>query len=176
MFTKFTPSVITIILLISLAGCTNITPTTPATKDDAGESHTETSEIYTETNGENNYQMLPDISGTVASLNLDASADGTTQQLKMGEVMSITVDSNPSTGYSWFATVSNPDILAQMGEPEYLAPTEDSSTMVLGAPGTETFIFQGTDTGNVTLTLEYKRGWETDVAPEKTITITVEVK
>jgi inhibitor of cysteine peptidase len=176
MFTKFTLAIVTIILLVTLAGCGNTTPTAPVSNNGSGDSQDETSETYTETNTANNYQMLPVISGKVASLNLDASADGSTQQLKMGEVMAITLESNPSTGYSWFATVSDPDILSQMGDPKYLAPTESSDTMVLGASGTETFMFQGTAAGSATITLDYKRGWETDVAPEKTITITLEVK
>jgi inhibitor of cysteine peptidase len=175
MFTKLTVSIVTIILLICLAGCGNTSPTNTASSS-SGESQNETSDTYTETNSANNYQMLPVISGKVASLDLDASADGSTQQLKLGEVMAITLESNPSTGYSWFATVSNPDVLTQMGEPEYIEPTQPSSTMIVGAAGTETFMFQGTTAGSATITLDYKRGWETGVAPEKTITLTVEVK
>jgi predicted secreted protein len=63
-----------------------------------------------------------------------------------------------------------------MGEPEYIEPTQSSSTMIVGAAGTETFMFQATASGSAMITLDYKRGWETDVAPEKTITLTVEVK
>ena len=175
MFTKITLSFITLTLLISLAGCSSNTPTNPASSS-SGESQADTAETYTETNPTNNYQMLPVISGKEASLTLDANADGSTQQITMGEVMAITLESNPSTGFSWFATISDTDVLSQMGESEYIEPTQSSSTMILGASGTETFMFQGTAAGNATITLDYKRGWETDVAPEKTITITVEVK
>jgi predicted secreted protein len=175
MFTKITLSFVSIILMISLVGCDNSATTNPESSS-AGESQIETSEAYTETNQTNNSQMLPVISGKVAGLVLYASADGSTQQLKLGEIMEIILESNPSTGYSWFASVSNPDVLAQMGEPEYVEPTESGSTMILGAPGTETFMFQGSDAGSATITLDYKRPWEKDVAPEKTITITVEVK
>ena len=175
MFTKITLPFVSIILMISLVGCGNAAPTNQESSS-AGESQIETSEAYTETNPTNNNQMLPVISGKVASLVLDASADGSTQQLKLGEVMEINLESNPSTGYSWFASVSNPDVLAQMGEPEYVESTQSSSAMIVGAPGIETFMFQGTDAGSATITLDYKRPWETDVAAEKTITITVEVK
>lgn len=118
--------------------------------------------------------MLPLITGKVADVSLDAMADGTTQQLKKGEVMSITLESNPSTGYSWFATISNPAILVQMGEPQYREPA--SSTPVLGAAGSDTFYFQAADTGTTTLIMNYTRGFESSVAPEKTVTVTVEVK
>jgi inhibitor of cysteine peptidase len=175
MFTKLSLSIVSILLLISLTGCGG-TSATETPSSSAGDAQIEASETCSETGSANNYQMLPVISGKVASLDLDASADGSTQQLKLGEVMSITLESNPSTGYSWFATVSNPDVLSQMGEPEYIEPTQSSSTMIVGAAGTETFMFQGTASGSAIITLDYKRGWETGVAPEKTITITVEVK
>jgi len=179
MFTKFSLTMITIILamtMTTLAGCSSTTPPNSSSNTGSDNSQSNPSGTYTETNTTNEYQMLPVISGKVANLKLDASADSTTQQLKKGRVMSITLESNPSTGYSWFATSSNQEVLAQMGEPEYQAPASDSSTPILGAAGTETYFFQGADIGTATLTLDYKKGWETSVAPEKTIIITVEVK
>jgi inhibitor of cysteine peptidase len=110
------------------------------------------------------------------NLQLDAEADGTTHQLKIGDVMAITLESNPSTGYAWFATSSNPDVLAQMGEAQYQAPKSSSSTPIVGAAGTETLYYAASQAGTTTLTLDYKRGWETDISPEKTVTIMVEVK
>ncbi len=163
MFTKFTLTMITIILLTTLTGCSSTTTSNP-------------SGTYTGTDTADEYQMLPIISVNVANLKLDASADGSTQQLTKGQVMSITLESNPSTGYGWFATSSNPDVLTQMGEPEYQAPASDSTNPIVGAAGAETYYFQAADTGTATLTLDYKRGWETTATPEKTITITVEVK
>jgi inhibitor of cysteine peptidase len=176
MFTKLTLALVTIILLFTLVGCVKTTPSNSSSNTGEDNSQKEASETYTGTNSANNYQMLPIISGKVTKLILDASADGTTQELEMGEVMSITLEANPSTGYGWFATSTNPDVLAQLGEPVYQEPTSDSATPILGAAGVDTFIFQAADTGTATITLVYKRGWETDVAPEKTITITVNVK
>lgn len=179
MFTKFSLTMITIILamaMVALAGCGTTTPSNPSSTEGSDNSQNDSSGTYTETNPADEYQMLPIISGKVANIQLDASADGTTQQLKKGEAMSITLESNPSTGYSWFATSSNPDVLAQMGEPEYQAPASDSTAPIVGAAGAQTFFFQAADTGTVTLSLDYMRGWEKDVTPEKTITITVEVK
>jgi inhibitor of cysteine peptidase len=176
MFTKLTHTLFTIILLFTSAGCGKTTPSNSSSSTGEDNSQNEASETYTGTNSADNSQMLPIISGKVANLLLDASADGTTQELKKGEVMSITLESNPSTGFGWFATSSNPDVLTQMGEPVYQEPKSDSTTPILGAAGMDTFFFQATDIGTATLTLEYKRGWETDATPEKTITITVGVK
>lgn len=176
MFKKFSIAVISIIMLITLAGCGSSTPTDSSINAGSDNTQINPSNNDTETEPTDEYQMLPIISGNVAGLNLDASADGSSLQLKKGQVMSITLESNPSTGYSWFAISSKPDVLVQMREPEYLAPTSDPANPVVGAAGTETYYFQAADAGTVTLTLDYKRGWETDINPEKTITITVEVK
>jgi len=162
--------------MTTLAGCGSTTPSISSSNAGSDNTQNNPSGTYTETNSANDYQMLPVISGKIANLKLDVTADGTTQQLKKGQVVSITLVSNPSTGYSWFASSSNQDILAQMGEPEYQESASDSATPILGAAGTETYFFQGADIGTATLTLDYKKGWETNVSPEKTITITVEVK
>ncbi len=174
MFTKITLSILTIILLIGLAGCGSTSPTSSDSNQGANISGTDTSGVISDTTAADN-QMLPFISGKVADLKLDASVEGTTQQMKKGEVMAITLESNPSTGYSWFATISDDLVVAQMGESEYNEPTQ-SATPVIGAPGTQTFYFEAVDSGVATITLEYKRGWEKDVAADKTITLTVEVE
>lgn len=176
MFPKFSLSIVSILVLVSLASCGTNTPSPKASNVNGNSSQSGSSGTSTESASADNYQMLPLITGKVANVSLDAMADGTTQQLKKGEVMSITLESNPSTGYSWFATISNAPVLVQMGEPQYQAPTESSSTPILGASGTQTFYFQAAETGTTTLTLDYKRGFETNVAPEKTVSLTVEVK
>jgi inhibitor of cysteine peptidase len=118
-------------------------------------------------------QMLPIISGNMAAMQLDANADGSTQQLKVGEVMAITLESNPSTGYSWFVTSLDVNVAAQKGEARY---TEPSTTPLPGAPGTETIYIQAVGAGSTIIILDYKRGWETNTAPESTLSINVVVK
>jgi inhibitor of cysteine peptidase len=168
MFTKFTLTIVTLLVLVSLVGCgaRNATPTASSTT----ESNPEPSS--TEGDSADNYQMLPLISGKVANVTLDANADGTTQQLKVGEVMAITLESNISTGYSWSASISDPAVLVQMGESQYQEP----ATPMPGAAGKQIFFFQAAAPGTTTLTLNYQRPFETNVAPEKTVTINVEVK
>ncbi len=172
MFTKITLTLVTLILCASLAGCG--AQTSPTQGADESTSQADSSKGITETIPANNQQMLPIISGKVANLQLDASADGTTQQLKVGGVMMITLESNPSTGYNWFATIADTNVLAQMGEPQFEEPS--SSTPIVGAPGKLTIFFQALNPGTTTLTLDYERSWETGVAPKQTITITVDVK
>ena len=154
MFTKFTLSVASLMLLITLTAC--------------GAKDTSSS---TEKSSSGGAEMSEDV-----KIQLDASADGTTQILGLNEVMAIRLESNPSTGYGWFATSSNPDVITQLGEAQYNEPSSSSAGTTVGAPGTETLYFKSASTGTATLTLNYKRGWETESKPEKTITIIVEVK
>jgi len=175
MFKKYTLITIIIILVISLAGCGATNQSEPTPNSASNNSQINPSGSITGTTDADNYQMLPVISGKVAKMKLDASANGTTQQLKKGDTMSITLESNPSTGFAWYAIISDTAVLVQMGEPEYSAPAE-SETPIVGASGTQTFFFQAVESGTTTITLDYKRAWETDVQPEQTINITVEVQ
>ncbi len=175
MFTKFILTLITIIMLISLAGCSTVSQSTPTTSGGSNATPGGSSSSITDTNATEYNQMLPVISQSVANMKLDASANGTTQTLKKGEVMSISLESNPSTGYSWYATIANTNVLVSMGEPVYQEPSA-ASTPVVGAPGTQIFYFQAVEVGTTTITLDYKRGWETNVAPVQTVAFTVEVQ
>lgn len=158
MSTKIALTLIVLILLVSTAGCSK----EPA----ASASDNETSQ--------SNYQQTLPITVKGAKLALDASAAGTIQQLSVNDLMTVSLESNPSTGYGWFAKSSDPAVIDQEGEAQYNEPA--SIQPVVGAAGTQTLTFKAADSGTATITLEYKRGWETDVAPEKILTITVEVK
>ncbi len=174
MFTKFTFTVVSIVLLVSMTGCGAKTSTPISSNTGDNSSQSSASETPTESGAEDYYQMLPMVSSKVANVSLDASADGTTQQLKKGEVLSLSLESNPSTGYSWFATISNSAVLVQMGDPQYQQPV--SSTPLIGAAGIQIFFFQAVETGSTNLKLDYMRSFESNVAPENTLTIAVEVK
>lgn len=174
MFKKFALLIVICIILISMAGC-NVINSSSESKDDGQDGVSETIS-ETEIEPADNYQMLPLISGKVAEIQLDASANGTTQQLKVGEVLSITLESNITTGYSWYISLSDPELLMQLGEPQYQDASSNGETPVLGAAGTLTYFLQAAETGSTTVTLDYKQGASSSDAPEKTVTFTVEVK
>jgi inhibitor of cysteine peptidase len=172
MFKRILLMLFPIVLLFSMAGCTpEVQPTSKNAESQANQAGS-TLQVYPA----ENQQLLPIISGKNISLQLDDTADGTTQQLKVGDVMAITLESNPSTGFAWFATSSNPEIVAQLGESQYQETQYSSGETLLGAAGTETLYYEAKGAGTATLTLDYKRGWEKSLAPEQTIIITVEVK
>ncbi|MEO7913174.1 MAG: protease inhibitor I42 family protein [Roseiflexaceae bacterium] len=91
--------------------------------------------------------------------------------LKIGEPLVITLDSNPSTGYSWQPSSMERTILQQQGEPEYTPPAQP----LPGAGGQHSFTFVAVGAGRSTVTLVYKRSFEPNVAPAQTFTVQVTV-
>jgi inhibitor of cysteine peptidase len=97
--------------------------------------------------------------------------DGQSVRISTGQQLVISLDGNPTTGYTWDVDTTNEDVLKQIGEPEFKA-----SSGALGAGGVMTLAFEALSQGNTTLKLVYHRPWEQGVAPEKTFEVNVEVK
>ena len=80
----------------------------------------------------------------------------------VGEEFTITVASNPTTGYTWTVTGEPADSIAvPVGE-----PTSTAGSMP-GEGGTETFTFKASGPGTTTITLTYARSF----APEDDPTV-----
>lgn len=91
---------------------------------------------------------------------------------KTGDIFTVTLDSNVTTGYSWQVLELDQAILVQEGEPEYKqAPGSEG---LVGAGGTETFRFKAVGSGKTSLALGYMRPWESE-PPIETFVIQVEV-
>ena len=102
------------------------------------------------------------------------SADNNRQiTAKAGDTLTLTLDSNPTTGYSWQVMEIDNAILIQDGDPEY--KQSSGSDGLVGAGGTETFHFRAVGSGNASLELGYMRPWES-VPPIQTFTIQVVVQ
>ncbi len=107
-------------------------------------------------------------------VNVDEDDDGGQVVFKQGQVLVVTLESNPSTGYSWSVVENQDSILEQVGESEFVQPEQSDPPMV-GVGGWEVFRFKAVSTGQETLELIYRRSWETDVEPANTFTIEVVV-
>jgi inhibitor of cysteine peptidase len=103
---------------------------------------------------------------------LTVADKGTQVEVKVGEQIVITLDSNPSTGFSWEAKDLDKTMLEQVGDPTF----SSSDPGLVGSGGSLTLTFKALKTGTTTLTLVYHRPWETDVAPVDTFAVTVIVK
>lgn len=83
-------------------------------------------------------------------------------------LLTLNLEGNPSTGYSWQVQRVNAQVLRQVGDVEF---TPGSGQ--IGAPGLQTIRFEGVAAGQTELTLVYSRPWEKDVRP-KTFSIQVQ--
>ncbi len=101
---------------------------------------------------------------------LSETDEGSTVQLKLGETLMVTLEGNPSTGYSWEVVPAEQAVVAPQGEPEFKAESD-----LLGASGKISLTFKVVAEGQQMLTLAYRRPFEKDVAPEKTVTFALVV-
>jgi len=107
----------------------------------------------------------------LATTQLTQSDSGKTLALNKGDVLQVTLDCNPSTGYSWQVMQINDAVLVQAGEAEY-QPGGDMP----GAPGTCVFRFNAISAGTSTLKLGYKQWWDAQMAPDPVFEVTVNVQ
>ncbi len=113
--------------------------------------------------------------GSAQEVQIGADDDGRQIALDQGQVLVVTLGSNPSTGYSWQVAEIQEAILKQLGEAEFQA-SDPGGTPVVGAGGTETFRFEALKAGQTTLKLVYHRPWEKDVEPLDTFSVQVVVR
>ena len=98
--------------------------------------------------------------------------DGREMQLKKGQTLVVTLEGNPTTGYSWEAAEPlDEQVLRQAGEPEFEAESD-----LVGAGGVQILRFEAVNAGQTTLKLVYHRSWEKDVEPLETYSLQVVVR
>jgi inhibitor of cysteine peptidase len=85
-------------------------------------------------------------------------------------IILIALESNPTTGYSWQASYD--DTMLELVEETYELG-EYAKQGPLGAGGTELFRFKALKSGEVKITMSYKRPWETEVLDQKVFTVDV---
>jgi len=118
--------------------------------------------------------VLPVSCGRAREVQLDASNSGGQVELGPGQVLVITLESNPSTGYRWEVVEIGGAILRQVGEVQFeLSDPQDPPPP--GAGGWETFRFEAVGAGETGLELAYRRPWE-DVEPLMTFSVQVSVR
>jgi inhibitor of cysteine peptidase len=106
-----------------------------------------------------------------SEVNLLGNDNGGQIELAKGQILVVTLESNPTTGYSWEVVSSEGSILRQVGEAEF-NPQSD----LIGAPGVEIFRFEAAGAGQTELKMVYHRPWEKDVEPLQTFSVQVTVR
>jgi inhibitor of cysteine peptidase len=100
------------------------------------------------------------------------TANGTTVKIPLGSGgLVVQLTENPSTGYSWNATVtSGLTIVGDSYEPD------PQSQGMVGAPGTHFWILSGTEAGEQKFSAVYMRPWENVTGSEETFVLNVLVE
>ncbi len=107
-------------------------------------------------------------------VNVDEDDDGSQVELEQGQILVVTLESNPTTGYGWEVAEIQESILEQMGEADF-EPSDEGEPPMVGAGGWEIFSFEAISAGQTTLQLVYRRPWEEGVEPINTFSIEVVV-
>jgi inhibitor of cysteine peptidase len=97
--------------------------------------------------------------------------DTRTVELQVGDILEVTLDANPTTGYQWEMAQVDTSVLKAVGEPVYA--TREAG---LGAGGIVTLRFEAAAAGETTLNLAYQRPFETDAAPTQTFSLSIAVQ
>ena len=80
-----------------------------------------------------------------------------------GEMFSIELDSNPSTGYRWDLQLKAGK--ASLVDEDFISDAPKNS-MVCGAGGKKVFIFKAEEAGTIEIDATYKRPWKSDGAAQ----------
>jgi predicted secreted protein len=108
-------------------------------------------------------------------INVNIEDEGGQVELEQGQILVVTLESNPTTGYSWEQAENQEPILEQMGQPEF-KQSLTGGRPVAGAGGWEIFRFKAVSAGQMTLQLVYHRAWEEVVEPANTFSIDVVIR
>jgi inhibitor of cysteine peptidase len=97
-------------------------------------------------------------------------------EVAQGGVLTISLGSNPSTGFSWTenAEVAGPGVLRLSGGGgAFVAPEGEG---LVGAPGNQTWTFEALEKGTTSISMEYGRPWEGGEKGVWTLELTVTVR
>ena len=103
------------------------------------------------------------------------SDNGSQVELDQGEILAVTLEANPSTGFWWEVAQVDPSILEQMGDGMYyMDDTEDPPPP--GTGGVKVYRFRAAGAGQTTLELALRGSAEEDVEPAYVFSLEVVVR
>ena len=103
------------------------------------------------------------------ALNDDADCPLT---LQPGQMLIVSLPSNPTTGYRWNLREVSAEQLKSLGPEVFSSPKSD----VIGGDGLSTWRFEAAEAGSGRLYLTYQRPWEVDAEPAGLFDCRIEVQ
>jgi len=113
--------------------------------------------------------------GEAEQIDLDASYDGKEIEVAVGELIVVTFESNPATGFIWQLSEPLDEGLLALIDSRY-EPGANAGQDMVGAGGSEIWTFKALVTGKTTISLEYSRPWEGGEKAVQTFEITVTIE
>ena len=106
-------------------------------------------------------------------LSVDIASSGKEVTLAAGGTLTVTLESNITTGYSWNENANIGDkTVIQQTDHKYQPP----ATAIPGAGGNEVWTFKALRAGKSLISMEYRRPFEPNAPAAKTFTLTVVVQ
>ena len=109
----------------------------------------------------------------VAGKILTEKNNGDSLNLKINDTVEIKLESNPTTGYSWFLSDNVDETIVSVTSPEFMESKKDED--LVGAGGYEIFTVKAIAKGKIDIILYYERPWEEGVEPLETFEITISI-
>ena len=111
-------------------------------------------------------------SSSAKQVSADESSSGKQMDIAVGGTLTVTLDSNQTTGYSWELKEIGDTSILQKTDNKYVAPTSG----LMGAGGKEVWNFKALKAGNTTLSMGYSQPWAGGQKDAKSFNLTIVVK
>ncbi len=112
-------------------------------------------------------------SSAPSQVSVDDSYSGQEVEVAVGGSLTVTLESNASTGFQWeLVSISDETVLEKVAN-TYEAPEDPD---MVGAPGKEIWTFSALKKGTSTISMEYSQPWENGTQVAETFDLTIVVK
>lgn len=101
--------------------------------------------------------------------------NGRTNLVNTGSEIEITLEGNPTTGYSWDMASFSTNSLQQIGTVQYRQTEQPDKRPRVGVGGQFMFKFKAVKQGQSDIKLIYRRSWET-TACDKVYSVVLEIR
>lgn len=102
-----------------------------------------------------------------AELQVSEADKGKSLYVRQGDLVVVTLPTNPSIPFFWSVALSKSGFLTQSGDPVFKPTPSTSTTPIVGAGGTNIWTFQASKPGIVALTFTYARSLQIWSVPIK---------
>ena len=116
--------------------------------------------------------VLTSCSSSAKQVSADDSSSGKQMDIAVGGTLTVTLDSNQTTGFSWGLKEIGDTNVLQETDNKYVAPTSS----LMGAGGKKVWNFKALKAGTTTLSMDYSQPWAGGQKDVKSFNLTVAVK